>query len=294
MRVFMTGASGYIGGVVAERLRAAGHEVRGLARNDDAAGRLRTMGIEPVRGTLLDRDVIAQEVREADAFIHTAMDMTRRVVEADLTTIEAALEGIGGSGKRFIYTSGTAVVGDTGDGVSDEETPIDPASIVAWRGDHEKRVTGGGGILIRPALVYGRGGSGIVTMQIAEARRDGVVHYVGNGSQRWSGVHVDDLADLYLLALENARPGSLYVAAAGEPVSMLDIAEAASRAGGAGGRTAPLTRDEAQKALGWMAGLVSVSSAASGERARRELGWSPHRPALLEELAHGSYVAVAA
>ena len=294
MRVFVTGATGYVGGAVAERLRQAGHTVAALARSDEAAERVYAAGMHPVRGGLADVQVLAQECALADAVVHCAMEQSRDAVLLDRAVVEAVLDALSDSGKAFVYTSGTAVVGDTGGAVADESTPVDPAGPVAWRAAHEALVTGAvdrgvRGIVIRPSLVYGRGGNGIVNQQVDVARSGRMVRYVGSGANRWSTVHVDDLADLYLLAVERAPAGSTWVAEGGESVSMADLAEAASRAGGGGGRTQSLSVDEARASLGWMARLLSLNLTVSSARARNELGWRPHRPTLREELRSGSY-----
>ncbi|MDB4951708.1 MAG: NAD-dependent epimerase/dehydratase [Gemmatimonadetes bacterium] len=294
MRVFMTGAGGYIGGVVAGRLRAAGHAVAGLARGEDAARRLTEAGVEAVRGDLGDIALVEREAGAADAVIHLAMEQSRRAVELDGAVTDAVLRAMQGSGRPFLYTSGTAVLGDTGAWPADEDRRIDPAGPVAWRAAHEAQVTdaaarGVRGMVIRPSLVYGRGGGAVVTSQVQAARRDGVARYVGDGANRWSTVHVDDLADLYLLALGRAEGGSVWNAEGGETVSMAELAAAASRTAGAGGRVEGLEPDEAKAAFGWMTRMLALNLVVTSARARAELGWSPSSPSLLEELASGSY-----
>jgi nucleoside-diphosphate-sugar epimerase len=296
MRVFVTGATGYVGGAVAERLMQAGHDVAALARSDAAAERVYGAGMQPVRGGLADVQVLADACAAADAVVHCAIEGSRDAVLLDRAVVETVLEALEGTGKPFVYTSGTAVVGDTRGRVSDESTPVDESGPVAWRAAHEALVTvaaerGVRGIVIRPSLVYGRGGNGIVNQQVDVARAGRVVRYVGTGANRWSTVHVDDLADLYLLAVERAPAGSLWVAEGGETVSMADLAEAASRAGGGDGRTQSLSPEEARAALGWMARMLTLNLTVSSARARNELGWRPHRPTLREELRSGSYAA---
>jgi nucleoside-diphosphate-sugar epimerase len=293
MRIFATGATGYVGSAVSARLLAAGHAVAALARSDAAAARLRAAGIEPVAGDLADADVIERETRRADAVVHAAFEQSRRAVEVDRLVVQAVVRAAEGSGKAFVYTSGTAVVGDTGSSAADESTPLDPAGPVAWRAAHEAMVTeaasrGVRGIVFRPSLVYGRGG-GSVRLDVERARRDGVARFVGDGANCWSTVHVDDLADLYVLALRSALAGSVWMAEGGESVSMRELAEAVSRAAGADGRTAGLSTDEAKAHFGWAARLLALNLVVSADRARRQLGWEPSRPALLSELASGAY-----
>jgi nucleoside-diphosphate-sugar epimerase len=293
MRVFITGATGYVGGAVASRLLEAGHAVAGLARSDAAAERLRDAGVEPVAGGLADVEVLGRETARADAVVHAAMEPGRRAVELDRAVIDAVLRAAEATGKAFVYTSGTAVVGETGSAAASEDAPIDPAGPVAWRAAHEALVTGAAergvrGIVIRPSLVYGRGG-GNVRRDVERARGDGGARFVGDGRNRWSTVHVDDLADLYVLALEKAPAGSLWMAEGGESVSMSELAEAVARAAGIGARTEGVSGDDAKAHFGWAARMLALNMVVTADRARRELGWSPSRPTLLEELASGGY-----
>jgi len=143
-------------------------------------------------------------------------------------------------------------------------------------------------VVIRPAIVYGRGG-GIPAGFVDAARKDGAARYIGNGDNRWPFVHVDDLADLYLLALEKAPPGTLLLAVHGPSYRVRDIAAAASRGAGAGGNTVAWPLELARQALGPYADALVLDQQASGNRARELLGWRPHRPDVLEDLERGSY-----
>lgn len=295
MHVFVTGATGFIGTVVTEKLQAQGHKVTGLARNDEAVKQLQSRQITPLQGSLQDRDILMQAAREADGVIHLGFGQGQDAIETDKQNIETFLTALNGSNKPFIYTSGSMVTGDTGDQMTDETAPLDMKSPAGWRGQHEGITFTGvqqgvRAIVVRPAsIVYGRGGGGVVTSQVKSAREQGVVRYIGNGDNRKTPVHVGDLASLYVLALEKANPGEVFIGAEEEIVTQKQVAEAASRAGGAGGKVVSWPYDDAMKAMGFFAYILALSSVVSGAKARRVLGWQPSGPTLMDELDHGSY-----
>lgn len=290
MRVFIPGATGYIGRVVADRLRSAGHQVSGLARSDAAEARLRYAGVTPIRGDFTKPASVAAGARSADAVIGLATTYDPAV---DGPAVDAILEALAGSNKPFIYTSGIWSHGDTGGRVVDETSPPQPASLVAWRQGVEDRVLAAAAhgirsIVIRPAIVYGRGG-GIPAEFGETARKQGAAQFVGTGENRWPFVHVDDLADLYLLALGKAPPGTLLLAVSGRSLKVREVAVAASRGAGAEGRVRAWPLEEARKELGPYADALVLDQQASGKRAELLLGWRPHREGVLDELEHGSY-----
>jgi nucleoside-diphosphate-sugar epimerase len=294
MRVLLTGATGYIGSAVAEALRAAGHEVTGLARSEEAARGLQERGFGVRRGDLKEPGSLSEAAREFDAVIHTASTNDRDAPEADRATVEAILQSLEGTNKPFIYTSGVWVYGDTGARVADEESPLDPTPLVTWRPANERLVLdaarrGVRAIVIRPAIVYGRGG-GIPASLVQAARQKGLVRFVGTGSNRWPQVHVDDLANLYVRALDAAPPATILNAASGPSLRVLDVAEAASRAGGAAGRTESWPLEEARTHLGPYADALALDQQVSGEKAKKLLGWTPQSVSMLEDLEHGSYL----
>lgn len=287
MRVFVTGATGYVGTAVAEALRAAGHDVLGLARSDEAAAKLRAAGCGVVRGSLADLAALAEGARAADAVIHLAATGGPDQAEVDTAAAEALLHALAGSGKPFIYTSGVWVLGPTGDAVADEDAPLRPAALVAWRADVERTVVDAGSrgirtVVLRPGVVHGRGG-GTPGTWTASGRRKGVVRYVGDGTQRWPFVHVDDLAELYVLAL--AAPAGTVLNAAGPSLPVRRAAEAAAEATGARAEAWPL--EEARARLGPYADALALDQRVSSERAWA-LGWRPSRPSVVEELRGGS------
>src|SRR6476661_3893050 len=261
MKVFLTGATGYIGTAVAERLRAAGHELSGLARSDQAASKLRAAGVTPIRGDCTNPAAVADAARSADAAISMATTYDPKV---DAPAVDAILDALAGSDKPFVYTSGIWVNGDTGGIVVDETTTPEPVELVAWRKAVEDRVLqaakrGVRSVVIRPAIVYGRGG-GIPAGFRDSARKQGAARFVGTGENRWPMVHVDDLAD------------------------------PASRGAGLGGNTAEWPIEQAREELGdAYADALVLDQQASGRRAQELLGWRPHRPGPIEDLESGSY-----
>src|SRR3954464_9158961 len=222
MRISLPGASGYIGSAVAERLRAAGHQLTALARSDASAAKLQSADIQPVRGdfseprSVPDAEGCGPAAGPADGVISLATTYDPSI---DGPAIDAILEALAGSNKPFIYTSGIWSHGDTGGKVVDETSPPRPTQLVSWRQAVEDRVLQAGGrgirsVVIRPAIVYGRGG-GIPAGFVESAQKEGYARYVGTGENRWPFVHVDDLAELYLLALEKAPPGTLLLGVSG-------------------------------------------------------------------------------
>jgi len=303
MRVFVTGASGYIGGSVAARLMVEGHQVSGLVRSQEAAAKVKALGIAPVHGTLADRDLLVDAARAADAVVNAANSDNRDVVEA-------ILPALAGSGKLFLQTSGSSIVGDNAGGepsekVYDEDTPVTPLPDKAERVAINDRVRaaardGVRGVVLCPTLIYGTGhGVHQDSIQVPKlidlARKSGVARHVGRGLNIWSNVHIDDLVDLYVLALEKAKPGSFFYAENGE-ASMKALAEAISRLLGFGGRTEAIPLEDAIAEWGGVAAAFTFgsNSRVRARRARADLGWRPHRIGLLEDVEHGSYRAAAA
>lgn len=291
MQVFLTGASGYIGSAVAERMRAAKHEVTGLARSDAAASRLSAAGVQPIRGDFTDPHTIGAAARSADGVISMATTYDPGV---DGPAIDAMLTALAGSNKPMIYTSGIWSHGDTAGKIVDETSRPRPATLVQWRQAVEERVLdmareGIRTVVIRPAIVYGRGG-GIPAGFVDSAMKEGGARFVGDGQNRWPFVHVDDLADLYLLALERAPAGTLLLGVHGPSYRVVDVAAAASRGAGAGGRTIAWPLDEARKTLGAYADALVLDQQATGKRAQELLGWRPGRPDVLTDIEHGSYL----
>jgi len=291
MIIFLTGATGYIGSAVASELQKAGHTVIGLARSDEAAGRLHLRNIAVHRGDLSSPESLAAAASAADGVIHTG---TTNNGDLDQAAVRAMLHAIADTAKPFIYTSGVWVLGDTGGRMADETWPVNPIPLVAWRPAVEQLVLeasarGVRSIVIRPGVVYGRGG-GIPADLVQSARTTGAARYVGNGENRWPMIDVDDLADLYVHALEIAPVGTVLLATDGSEHRVKEIAEAASIGTGAGGRIESWPLEEARKKLGGYADALVLDQRVSSERARTMLGWKPQASGILEDLRSGSYL----
>ncbi len=289
MTVFLTGATGYIGGAVARALQQAGHSVIGLARSDEAAGRLHLKEITVHHGDLASPDSLIPAASASDAVIHAGATGNGLL---DHAAVSAMLDAMAYSGKPFLYTSGVWVLGNTNGLLADETAPLNPAALVAWRPAMEQMVLAAANIgirtiVIRPAIVYGNG-DGILAEMVYSAREHGAVRYVGDGSNRWPLVHVEDLADLYVRALE-APAGTLLHAADASAHRVTEIAEAASLGAGAKGRIKSWPLDEARKTLGAYADALILDQQVSAEKAKATLGWKPRPDAILEDLRTGSY-----
>lgn len=283
MKVFVTGASGYIGSVVSEKLRDFGHQVTALARSEASARKLEAAGVQPVRGDLRDTSTVLRAAREADASIHFAQEYTAEGPALDRRLVDTVLEEFRLTGRPFLYTSGIWVLGNTGGREADESWPVNPTPLVAWRPAHEQLVReaqGPRGVVIRPAMVYGRGGGVVGGFQ--RQGREGIVRYVGSGENRWPFVHVEDLAGLYVLALQ-APAGSLYFASAGPSIAVKDVALAAAAPTGARVESIPI--EEARRTMGPMADALCLDQLISSRKAMEELGWTPTSKSVGEELA---------
>ncbi len=290
MHVFLTGGTGYIGAAVAGALRRAGHEVSGLARSAEAQQKLRTAGVRPVPGSLRDLPALERAARAADGVIHTASTNDADAGTADAAAVATMLSALAGSGKPFVYTSGVWVHGDSGGRVLDENTPLNPAAIVAWRPAVEQAVLeaaarGVRAIVIRPGVVYGHGG-GLPGMLVQSARQGGAARFVGDGGNHWPVVDVEDLAVLYVLALERAPAGTLLLAVT-ESQPLAEIARAASEGAGGGGATTAWPIAEARQSIGPLADALALDQRASGARARQLLDWQARAPGILETLRSG-------
>ncbi len=291
MNIFVTGAGGYIGGSVAAALLASGHRVRGLTRSDTSAKRLAACGIEPVIGALDDAGLLAREARASDGVINTA--------SADHTgAVEALITGLEGSTKPLLHTSGSSVIGDDARGarlseqVFDGETPLVVNPAKQPRRDIDLRVLGAAARGVRsavicPSLIYGVGkGLNPHSVQIPflvdNARACGRVQIVGPGLNVWSNVHIEDIADLYLLALAKAPAGAFYFAENGE-ASFGELAAAIARRLGLPG-VESLPPEVAAQRWGESKAYFSLgsNSRVRATRARRELGWTPRHASLID------------
>ncbi len=296
MRVFIVGAAGYIGGSVAARLVALGHEVHGLTRLAEGSAQLEAKGIRPVLGSNTDSATLQRAANAADVVINAA-DVDNNYPVA---SILAALRG---SGKRFIQTSGSSVVGDKSAGeysnkVYHEDTPLDALPEKIVRTAIQRQVLAAAhddvhSIVICPPLIYGKGGglnpnSVQIPNMIKQAQKHGVVRYIGKGEHVWSHVHIDDVVDAYLLALEKSPAGSFYYLENGE-ANFQSITESIGKL--LGMKNGSWTIDEAVSEWGpqtaWFA--LGSNSRVRADKARRMLDWTPQKSDLFYEIEQGCY-----
>lgn len=299
MRVFVTGASGHLGSAVVPNLLSAGHDVVGLARSDTSAATIEKLGAEVRRGDLSDLDVLREEAAASDGVIHLAFrhdlmingDMAG-AAETDLAALGALADGLDGSGKPLVGTSGTAMLA-LGGIVGRPGTERD-AFPSGYRIDAENFVVGLAARSVRSSIVrlaptvhstldhYG-----FITAIIAAARQNGYAAYVGEGTNRWPAVHTLDAAELYRLALEKAPPGARLHAAADEGVSFQQIATAIGRNLDIPVRS--ISPDEADTFFGFLGSFAQMDNPTSSGFTRELLGWTPTHPGLIADLDAGHY-----
>jgi nucleoside-diphosphate-sugar epimerase len=302
VRIFVTGASGFIGSAVVPELLGAGHEVVGLARSDASADKLRFAGAGVLRGTLDDLDVLAQGARQADGVIHLAFKHDfaafAAAAETDLRAIEAIGGALAGTDKPFTIASGVA--GLAPGHVVTEEQPFPSGSgstliprhlgALAALGFAERDVRSS---VVRLAIsVHEEVKRGFVGALVDIAREKGVSGYLGDGSNRWPAVHRLDAAVLFRLALENAAAGSIWHGVADEGVPLKEIAAVIGRH-----LNVPIASIPAENVaahFGWLQPFVGIDGPASSARTRELLRWSPTHPGLVEDLDQGHFFDVLA
>jgi nucleoside-diphosphate-sugar epimerase len=305
MRIFVTGATGYIGRVVVQKAIAAGHNVYGLSRSDEGDARLEALGSNIASGDLGNLDVLEEQARLADAVLHLAYihDFTlpyEKVLAADAAAVNAMARGMHLTEKALVATSGTAVVEpDPYGDETPEEAPTSKTFILKDRINSERyalsKVNEGVKVsVIRlPPYVYGRGGSHFVPMLLEAAAKAGESIYVGDGSIRTSTVEVDDAADLFLLAAEKAEKGSVFNGVGSTSVTLRALAIAIGEALHVPARS--VTLDEARTIWGeFLTSFVQFDNRASSRKAILELGWKPMGTDILTDIRTGSYVPLVA
>lgn len=298
MKVFVTGATGYIGSAVSAALQQRGHQVLGLARSLESVEKLQKRGIEPYEGDLRDRDSLIAAARKTDAMIHAASPGDSTSAELDNGLIDMVCEVFSGTEKPFMYTSGIWVIGETQG--ADEDSPLHPIDLVKWRAVCEQRVLaaakGDSNILacvLRPGIVYGRGG-GIPASFFKSAKERGAVVFVGTGENHWPAVHLDDLADLYVRAVEHKSGGMVFHGISEDGVKVRDLALAASEGSGIPGKISPWPLEEARKTLGLFADALALDQKISAAKTKQQLDWQPKATHLVDDLRQGSYKAASA
>ncbi len=304
MRVFVTGASGWIGSAVVPELIGAGHQVTGLARSDASAAALTAAGAEVHRGTLDDLDGLWGAAAAADGVIHLAFkhDIAfsgdfQGAADADRRAVETFGGALAGSGRPFVIASGT--LGLVPGRVATERDGRGPGSAAHLSGGPQTRLgtaqmtlslasRGVRSSVVRlPPTVHGEGDNGFMAALVGTAHDKGVSGYIGDGSNRWPAVHRFDAAHLFRLALEKAPAGSALHAIADEGVPIRAIADVIGRHLGL--PVAVIAPEDAAGHFGWLAAFLAVDSPASGALTRELLGWQPTHPGLIDDLDKGHY-----
>lgn len=285
-RVFVTGATGYLGGAIAARLVRAGHEVSGLTRDLASVAPLEAAGVRPVVGDLADAESWLGVLQNCDSAVHAAFDASTGASEADHHALEAfRVAALDGRLRRVLYTSGTWVNGPTDGQVLDETAAVRPLEISQWRAAHEEIALDlaaheVAALVLRPGMVYGEG-RGILGAWFAEAQRTKTVTYAGDGSQHWPMVHRDDVAEAYALALEDGTGGQRYLLCDESRYTVRQLAEAAAAAAGATARALPA--EEVVRTQGVFGKALLNDAMFTSARARRELGWVPRHTSFVNE-----------
>lgn len=288
MRVFVTGATGYIGSAVVRELSGGGHEVAGLTRLGEKALYLARLGARTVVGDVRERESWLDEAMAADALVHLAADESAARVEAD----HAALDGLlaaahQGRPRVLVYTSGCFVLGETGDQPAAEDASTQGApDWMEWRRLRERQALEADGpglatAVIRPGMVYG-GKEGTFADFFSTAEREGAARFVGDGANRWSPVYRGDVARLYRMVVEKEGRGIFHCAERAARVS--DLAMAASRAAGAGGDTERLRVEEAREEMGSFADALTMDQVMAWPRSS-SFGWEPLHSPFIESAA---------
>jgi len=295
MKIFVTGATGFIGSAIVRELIDAGHQVLGLARSDVGAQSLIDAGAQVHRDDLENLESLRSGAAKSDAVIHTAFnhDFSKFVAncEADRQVIEALGDALAGSGKLLIVTSGTGMSSSAPGLPATENDPPVTSKVVPRAASEEAAASvaarGVRTAIVRLPQVHDTVKQGLVTYAIHVAREKGVSAYVGDGLNRWPAAHRLDTARLYRLALEKADAGDRFHAVAEEGVPVRDIAEAIGR--GLNVPVVPLAAEESSKHFGWLGAFVGWDIPASSAHTREKLGWNPTGPGLISDLENMRY-----
>jgi nucleoside-diphosphate-sugar epimerase len=281
MRIFLTGATGYIGSAVLDAMLRAGHDVTALVRDPEKAERVALRGVTPLIGELSKPAPYVAAAEAADVIVHTALEQSKRVQKVDRQALDALLAAAGrriAAGKRaaFVYTSGIWVLGDT-QGQATEDAPIRPAALVAWRPEHERLVldaasSGLRAVVVRPAIVYG-GARGIIGDLLKDAL-NGLVRVVGDGRNHWPCIYDRDLADLYVRVATHDDAAGVFHANDEADERVDDIVEAIARHAKMTPDVRHVPIEEARSKMGPYADALALDQIVRSPRAKG-LGWSP-------------------
>ena len=281
MRIFLTGATGYIGSAVLEALLRGAQEVTALVRDPEKADAVQRRGVKAIIGELAVPSSYAAAAEACDAIVHTAFDHSKRGQKIDREAIDALLSAArrraaAGGPAAFVYTSGVWVLGDT-QGRAAEDAPLNPTPLVAWRPEHERRVLDASAdgirtVVMRPGIVYG-GARGIIGDLLKDAA-NGLVRVIGDGKNHWSCIYDRDLADLYLRVTTHADASGIFHANDEADERVDDIVESIARHS----KTRPDVRhmpiEEARAKMGAYADALALDQIVGSPRARA-LGWAP-------------------
>lgn len=292
MRIFVTGASGFVGSAVTAELLANGHEVIGLARSDSNAEKLQKAGATPLRGSLAEPQILATAARDADATMHLAFihDFSNFAAsaEADRQAITAMGDALAGSGKVLVVTSGIGLL-SPGKLLTEDDLPnpsghgrLSEASAMAFADKGVKL-----GLVRLPPSVHGDHDHGFVPTLIDIARKKGVSAYVESGDNRWSTVHVTDAAKVYRRIVETGATETRYHPVAEEGIAFRDIAQTIGDKLGL--PTVSVSAQDAPAHFGWMANFAQLDIPASSQKTRQALNWTPTGVTLLDDLKNGLY-----
>jgi nucleoside-diphosphate-sugar epimerase len=295
MRVFITGATGFIGSAVVQELLQAGHQVLGMARSDAGAQALLAAGAQVHRGDIEDLDNLRRGAAAADAVIHTAFnhDFSKYVAncEADRQIIEALGGALAGSDRLLIVTSGTGMSSSAPGLPCTENDPALSSKLVPRAATEEAAASvaarGVRVAIMRLPQVHDTVKQGLVTYAIQVAREKGVAAYVGKGLNRWPAAHISDTAHLYRLALEKGDTGVRYHAVAEEGITVREMAEVIGR--GLKVPVVSLAPEEAERHFGWLGAFAGRDVPASSTQTRETLGWNPTGPGLISDLEKMRY-----
>ena len=288
MRIFVTGAPGFIGSELVPQLLQAGHQVLGLTRSEAGAEKLRAAGAEVLHGNIEDLDSLRKGAADSDGVIHLAFNHDFSQFEKNAADERNAIMAIGeelaGSGRAFVVTSGTALAANVDGKPSTETSPIatwNPRSgleAVVW-GFTERGVKTS---IVRLAQIHDTHKQGLVPYLLAVAREKGVSAYIGDGGNRWPAAHVTDTARLYRLAFEKAEPGAIYHAVDEEGITMKAIAEAHAR--GLKIPAVSIKPEETAAHFGWLAAFAPHDMPSSSLITQQKLNWKPTGPGMIADL----------
>jgi nucleoside-diphosphate-sugar epimerase len=288
MKVFVSGATGYVGLNVARALRREGHQVWGMTRFENKKDLLLKSEIIPVVGDMRKADSYKKYLPQMEILVHAALAREKDAPLLDKETVKIFMEACNRSNtiKMFVYTSGVWVIGDTGDSKAQEDRAPKPIKMVAWRVEVEKMVLKGervNTIVIRPGCVYGKQG-GLTGLWFGSAENDKVFSMVGSGNNRWAMVHVDDLADAYVRAALTGYSREIFNIADSSHVTIGEIAQAIARVTGYNDRIKFKAPDDARREIGDLADGLAIDQQVDSIKARSILGWNPRHHGFTQDV----------